>query len=781
MNTKSENENNNRDFDSTLQKGDEAFFTVFHASPFPLSISKFDDGTFIEVNKEFQTLSGWTRDEIIGSDPLKLNVWVHIDDRTRMRNALETAGCMRNEEMQFRTKSGRIITVLGFAEKVMIRGVAHILICATDITNRKKAELSLCESEDKFAKAFHSSPVAMAISTVSENRFLNINEEYLKMTGYCKQEIIGRTMDDLNICDTSIALKSMPPGSIAQKAPHNIDIAVRRKSGEVLTTIWSAELIYVGGVACILSSFYDVTQQRKIMADLAESEEKFRTFIEQNREAVVLVDENGDVIEWNGAFEALSGIPRIEALGRPFWELVFALTSAKDQSLELHEQQKRFIQTALKTGDFNRLSAPFETEILRPDGKYVIVQQSLFPIKTSRGFRFGAVYRDITEKKKFEDALTNAEKLESLGILAGGIAHDFNNLLTGVFGYIDLARMFNAAGAHDKVSQNLSKALDVFNRTRALTQQLLTFSKGGMPVKKTVSLASIIISATQFVLSGSSVSPHFAFPDDLWPCDIDENQFGQVLDNIIINARQAMPTGGSIVVFAENIVHGAPIPSVLKPGNYVRISIKDFGTGISKEHLPHIFDPFFTTKQEGSGLGLATSYSIMRKHDGMIDVDSVLGKGTTFFLYLPANPSENWDNGYTSAKKHCGNGTILVMDDEEYILDVAGQMLASLGYSTEFAATIDEAVVKYRIGLQTNRYKAVILDLTIPGSEGGKEALRKLFEMDQGVIAIASSGYSNDPIMAAPRKYGFADKLKKPYAQTELADIFERIFPTKTP
>jgi CheY-like chemotaxis protein len=249
-----------------------------------------------------------------------------------------------------------------------------------------------------------------------------------------------------------------------------------------------------------------------------------------------------------------------------------------------------------------------------------------------------------------------------------------------------------------------------------------------------------------------------------------------VIDNIIINARQAMPTGGSIVVTAENIPEGQLVPAPLVPGNYVRISIRDFGIGIAKEHLPHIFDPFFTTKQEGSGLGLATVYSIIRKHEGMVEVESELGIGTTFHIYLPAVPSARTEQLFTGIKKHRGQGVVLVMDDEEFVRDVAMELLRTMGYAVEPAKNGEEAVEKYKRAFSSpTQYAFVILDLTIPGGMGGRETVQELLKINPSVSAIASSGYSQDPVMTDPKAFGFKDKIRKPFTKEELGEVLERV------
>jgi two-component system cell cycle sensor histidine kinase/response regulator CckA len=515
----------------------------------------------------------------------------------------------------------------------------------------------------------------------------------------------------------------------------------------------------------------------KLLDKLKNSEDIFRSFIEQSTDGFVLVDEKGLVIEWNNGIEKISGIERNNAVGKPFWEIQFSLLPRERRTPQRLEYFKSILKKGVESGSFDVLPKDIEVTIARPDGTPVSIQQTVFPVKTIRGYLLGSVVRDVTEKKKIEETLRNNEKLESIGILAGGIAHDFNNLLTGIFGYLDLARFYNKTGVREKVSENLSSAFGVFNRAKNLAQQLLTFSKGGKPVKKILGLKPLLMEVTTFALSGSTVTPRFSIQDDLWACEVDEDQFKQVIDNLVINARQAMPDGGSVLVSAENFVKSTPDPLPLPQGRYIKISIQDFGVGISPDDLARIFDPFFTTKPEGSGLGLATAYSIVRKHDGLLSAESQQGKGSTFTLYIPATVQAAENPGTVLTKDHYGRGRALVMDDEPYIRDYCGQALRSMGYSVDDAADGREAIEKYRSGMGTSApFSFVILDLTIPGGMAGEATLSELLKIDPAVIAIASSGYSEDPIMADPSRFGFAGKLRKPYRQTELGEVLERIF-----
>jgi nitrogen-specific signal transduction histidine kinase/CheY-like chemotaxis protein len=385
-----------------------------------------------------------------------------------------------------------------------------------------------------------------------------------------------------------------------------------------------------------------------------------------------------------------------------------------------------------------------------------------------------AVMSDITDRKKMQAELQKIQKLESIGILAGGIAHDFNNILASIMGNINLIKMSFAQGQEEY--DRLTMIEKATSRATDLTRQLLTFSRGGAPIKKTILIREIIMESARFSLRGSNVKCEFNLAGELWPTEADEGQMSQVIRNLVINADQAMPEGGTICFRAENAVLSQKSGLPLKDGSYLKISIEDRGAGIPEEQLKKIFDPYFTTKQGGSGLGLAIVYSIIKNHDGHITVKSTLGEGTVFTLFLPASDKQVSEEKPASEVPIRGKGRILVMDDDAMLRKVAGAMLTNLGYEVGFAKDGAEAIELYANALNTAQpFDAVIMDLTIPGGMGGKEAIIKIRSIDPHVKAIVSSGYSQDAIMANYREHGFADVITKPYKMIDLSSIIHKV------
>ncbi|MDY6973078.1 MAG: HDOD domain-containing protein [Thermodesulfobacteriota bacterium] len=379
--------------------------------------------------------------------------------------------------------------------------------------------------------------------------------------------------------------------------------------------------------------------------------------------------------------------------------------------------------------------------------------------------------KSIREKQVMEQEILRSQKLDSLAVLAGGIAHDFNNILAAISGNVSLAKRYLKPG--EKAVEKLIQAEKAFLRARDLAGQLLTFSKkGGSPAKRPQSIAGLVRDSADFALRGSNVRCECSIIDDLWPVEVDEGQINQVINNLIINADQAMPGGGTIRVKVENMSVGSENSFPLRQGKYVKIDIRDQGIGIKEEDLPKIFDPYFTTKEEGNGLGLATAYSIIKKHDGYINVGSKTNVGTTFQIYLPVSEKATLIKKDEEKKTLSGNGKVLIMDDEKEIRDIAGEMLKSIGYEVGFAKDGIEALESYRMASESeNPFDAVILDLTVPGGMGGKEAIQKLQEIDPDIKAIVSSGYINDPVMVDFRQHGFRDVIAKPYKLAELSVV----------
>lgn len=542
----------------------------------------------------------------------------------------------------------------------------------------------------------------------------------------------------------------------------------------------------------VIASIEMALSRSQIEKKLFRSEEIYHTLIDNIQDGLFLI-QDGKLKFVNEAFSRIPGYTVDEVLGMEFQDFV----APEDRDMVVD----RYVR--MMKGE--KVLSNYEFHGIRKNEKkrttiYLVCSPIMYQGKPAV---LGTV-KDITKRKQLEEQmqlindeleeriierttelkqtykqLYHAQKMESVGILAGGIAHDFNNLLTVILGNISLAK--SDIDPEDRVFNVLLEAEDASLRAKDLTQELLTFSKGGEPIKRTISIAKLIKDTVNFTIRGTNVTCKFEIPDNLYNIDGDDVQITQVISNIIINADQAMLKGGTIRVRCENVTISSENENTTLPENknFIRISIEDHGTGMPKEQISLIFDPFFTTKEKGSGLGLATAYSIIKKHGGQITVESEVGAGSTFYIYLPAaqkkvSPKADVD---VIEKPSEGSGErILVMDDDENIRFLLSEIMTSYGYMTESACDGAQAIELYKKAYEsTNQFDLVILDLTIPAGIGGKETIKELIKIDPDVKGIVSSGYSNDAIMANYRQYGFSGVISKPYRPDDLVRIVQDV------
>jgi len=514
----------------------------------------------------------------------------------------------------------------------------------------------------------------------------------------------------------------------------------------------------------------EVTERIQTEHALRESEDKFRTFFEMSPVGIMIYPAFPDPLSrtlefaiFNTAYHNFFGYPREELSKKSVTEITHPDDIRKNIILMeellagIHDNfsmEKRFIK---KSGDI--FWGYINVTILKSSyGNPAQVMTTLV---------------DITERKQIESEQLKIEKLESVGILAGGIAHDFNNILTTIVNNISLAKL--STNPDKNTLEILSNMDEACRRAKELTNQLLTFSKGGAPVKRITSIRNQIRDSSIFALRGSSVNCKFFIANDLWPVEIDTGQINQVLYNLLINAVQAMPDGGTIFISAKNIRSERVTDNKTKK-DYVKITIEDQGVGIPEEKLKNIFDPYFTTKQDGSGLGLACTYSIINNHGGTIDAYSEDGKGTVFSFYLPAVHGKPIPCEEIEAKIITGSGKILLLEDEDSVGTTVSKMLVQIGYDVVLAKDGKDAISFYKSALSTHEpFDAVIMDLTIRGGLGGKDTMEILRKIDPNITAIVSSGYFNNPIMANYQKYGFIGVLPKPYDIEELSLLLKRV------
>ena len=770
-------------------------------------------GTFVDGNKVAEKITGYKRDELIGKSFLKLKLL----PRAQILNA--AALLAKNalgvstgpDEFTLDRKDGSQVIVEIRTFPVEIEGRNLVLGIARDITKRKKMEEELMASEERYRSLYSSMSEGVCLHKMVYNEsgeavdyeILDVNPSCEQILGLSRERAIGSLASELygtgqpppyieiyaEVAESgrSICFQTyFPPMgkhfNISAFSPCKgqfatvfSDITENKRSEEELEEHRAHLEELVEGRAAELSKANaelqrEIVERRRVAEALRASERRNKALLEAVPDLMFRISRDGIFLDFVPSKDMLTYVPPDEFLGKNLGEVF---------STEKAQQAMYCINQSLQTGN----TQVFEYQLPDPSSNGHMRDYEARYVASEKDEVF-AIVRDVTERKKMEEELLKMDKLESVGVLAGGIAHDFNNLLTGIMGNISLAKMYAEAGTSaGKITERLTEADKASVRARELTRQLLTFAKGGAPIKEVAVVGDLLRDSAIFVSRGSSIRCKFSIPDDLRAAEVDKGQMAQVISNVVINAVEAMSNGGEISIYAENITvtaeHGLP----LKPEEYIKISIEDHGGGIPREHLQKIFDPYFTTKQSGSGLGLAICYSIVEKHGGHITVESQSGVGSTFYIYLPAYHMEApTDNEDVEEEHKTGMGRILVMDDERIIRELVCEILTGMGYKTVTALNGVEAIKLYRRAMESgNSFDAIILDLTIPGGMGGGKAIQKLKEIDPEVKAIVSSGYSNDPIMTNFSKHGFKGCIDKPYRPKKLGAVLHNVITGEVP
>jgi PAS domain S-box-containing protein len=623
--------------------------------------------------------------------------------------------------------------------------MAYVARHIGDALQRKKTIDDIREANDIFSLFLRYSPAHVYIKEITngESIIVKVSDNYAASLNKSSEELIGKNMADL-----------FPPDFAVQTT--NDDLEVIRNGvllqtedvidGRTYSTIKFP--IVQGGKSLLAGYSIDITERKQMEDALRESEKRYKVIFERSPLAVIRFDREGNIVDFNDRFVDMMGSTRGKLLG---------FNTARYSSPKMRKTIKKALAGEVASYEDSYTSIN--------GGKTTFLRGFFNPVTPGQSpTEVIAALEDITELKKHEKEQQKIEKLESLGVLAGGIAHDFNNILTGIMGNLSFAQVL--IEPDHRAHKALVEAEKATRRAAELAQQLLTFAKGGEPNKEVVSLKRLVRDAVSFMLRGSNVRPVVSIPDSLHSIQADEGQICQVLNNLIINADQAMPGGGTLTITGANEKLQTGNSFNLDAGLYIRLEIHDTGCGISPEGLAKIFDPYFSTKISGTGLGLATAYSIIQRHKGHIGVSSSVGEGTTFNLFLPSIGKSHKEKPLKAGKNTelSRGGSILIMDDEQMIRDTAAQMLIFLGYEVTTCAGGEAAIELYRTALQAGQpYTVVIMDLTIPGGLGGKESAEHILALDPAAYLIVSSGYSSDPVVANFKQYGFSGAIAKPY------------------
>ncbi len=749
--------------EDAVRQSEAKFRSVFDQAIDGIMIAEVESKRLIEANTAICAMLGYAHDELMRLGAADIHpkeqfpaVVEAFEKQVRGERSLA-------REIPLLRKDGSVFYADVNATPITIDGKHCLVGIFRDITERKRSE----EERERLAKAVSIASEGIAV-TDDQDRFVYVNDAHARIYGYAPEELIGQSWRNI----TASYLVPLVEQELAQTL-HRREIgiwsggfvAVRKDGTSVFTEVsanarWNSQGGYLGHI-CVVR---DITERKQAEEKLRQSEQFVRTILDTVDEGFIVVDRDYRIVTANKAYCGQSGMTCDEVIGRHCFEI------SHRASQPCYEQgEDCAVCRVFESGEPQTATHVHQG----PDGQVLHVETKAFPIRDKTGRIISAIetVSNITEKHLLAEERLKTQKLESIGTLAGGIAHDFNNLLQGVFGFISLAKL--SLDRKERAAAMLEQAEKALHQSVNLTTQLLTFSKGGKPVTKVLSLGPVIENAVKFALSGSRVDHKLIIDNGLRPVEADEGQLGQVIQNIVLNADQAMPRGGIVTITARNLAAGGDLPHGLAR-DCVAIEVRDTGVGIPTQDLDRIFDPYFTTKEGGSGLGLATSYSIIRNHGGEITVRSEPGKGSVFTILLPASALEPEDQAGRDAPNGSRRGRVLVMDDEDIVRTVAGELLRELGHDAEFAAHGEAAIERYQEAKNGGRpYDLVILDLTIRGGMGGLETLGRLRKIDPNVKAVVSSGYSDDEVVSDYRKHGFTAFLKKPYDLFALREMLD--------
>jgi len=744
-----------KEAESQLRDSEERYRHIFSDAADPIFIHD-TEGRILEVNQAVTDIYGFTREELRSMTVAQVDTPDDAREIPARMKVLVGTGSDRFSTTH-RKKSGEVLSVDVKASLINWQGRPAIMSVCRDMTARKLSEEELRASEEKYRALVETTDLGYLILD-KDGRVIDANEEYVRQSGHDRlEEILGRTVLEWTADFNKQANAEAVALCASQGHIRDLTVYYQDKKGKVTPIEVNATVVGEGEGRRILSLCRDITERVRAQEQMKRSEEKFSlVFREAPYGQIITRIPDGLILDVNGAICAMSGYAREEMIGRTTTEL---------QLWESGSFREQLLRNISEKGRVKNLRFNFRTK----PGKPLPADYSGTMISIGGENHIISTVIDLSEKQRAETALMEVQRLESLGMIAGGLAHDFNNMLAGIMGNLSLLEMDLIDSKKKELLDYVAEALEGVNSCRGLMHQFASFAKGTKPVRKRFNLCSAVAKSASLATTGSAATLNLKVPARLPDVDGDESQVFQTVNNIVLNAVQAMPSGGAITVeLSEHAAReegGLP----LEPGRYVRIAISDDGIGMTRDILARIFDPYFSTKGKGRGLGLSMSFSVIRSHGGHIEASSEPGRGTRFDIYLPCLESYSpcAPEKFRKPKLHKGSGLILVLEDDESVTEMLTAMLKASGYTPVTAADGKTALRLFREKGGAGAFKAVLMDLVIPGGMGGQECLAELRKEDPGVAAVATSGYSDYPVMTGPEKYGFDSALPKPYSSEE--------------
>lgn len=719
-----------------------------------------EEGKFSSVNDATCKRLGYSREELLSMAVSE------IDPFFPLKNWLEQwPDFLENGFLTFESvhcsKSGGMFPVEVTINSLNYKGEQYNCAIARDISKRVR----IAEELNQFKYVLDNTLDMIYMFDVETLQYVYFNRGALESLLYTKEELLQLHPYDINPhYSEQVYRQIINPLLNGDQEVLHYETIHRCKNGRDFPVEVSLQLIYSpNGIRRFVAIVRDISERKQIETALVKAKREWEMTFDAIPDIITIQDRDMRIIRANRKAHEIFQAKLGSLSGKHCYEVFRGTGEPCPECPAL---------STIRDSTFHR-----ENVTHKNLGKIFNVTSSSISDENGEVKQVVNIVKDITEYKKLEAQLLQEQKIESIGSLAGGIAHDFNNILMGLFGNISLARL--ELGSDHPASETLGEAEKSMDRATRLTNQLLTFARGGEPVKSEVRLDRLVRDNVNLDLSGSNVEPLYTMADDLWYAEVDQGQIEQVFSNLTHNACQAMTGGGRLFIAMDNTEITGKEAISLSPGRYIRVIVEDEGEGIDPQNLERIFDPYFTTRQNGRGLGLATVYSIVNKHGGHISTTSEPGRGTTFVLYLPASDIRQFSASspdQDTAPPVEGNPRILVMDDDDMVRSVSEKLLGRHGFSVETAADGKEAIEKYDQAMaEGEKFDIVLMDLTVPGGMGGKEAVMELLEIDPEVRAVISSGYAEDPVMANYAEYGFKDVVEKPFKLKHLLDVAHRV------
>ncbi|MCB0210856.1 MAG: PAS domain S-box protein [Anaerolineae bacterium] len=725
--------------ETALRLSEERFSKVFSANPNALFLTRLRDGYIIDVNVSVERLLGYSRSELVGQLTPQMCLYANADDRLELVRQLHQHGSLQDYEVIVRIKSGELRTMAVSTELIEFDGEPHMISLVRDITEQKQIEAQL---------TYHAhilENLAEGLNYVDDEGIIHFtNPAFDAMFGYERGEIIGQHISIMN---------DLPPAE-NQKFVANVltelkmkgywegEFLNRKKDGTSFVTYGKVQALTLGEQSYWVTFQKDITEQKRAEEALRESEARYRALYNNSPVMMHSIDIEGRLVSVSDYWLEMMGYERAEVIGQPAPSFLteesrqYALEVAIPQFMEHGHIKDTPYQFVTKSGEVIDilLSAVVEYD------------------KAGNFVRSMAVLVDVTQHKRLEEQLRQAQKMEAIGQLTAGIAHDFNNLLTAINGFAEMIQFELAP--NDPLAPKINRILHSGEMAANLISQLMIFSHKQIVEPKILNLNEVVSQTDKLLrrIIGEHIDLTTTIAPDLWPVKVDRSQLEQVIVNLAVNARDAMPNGGQLCIKTSNIVLSektvVSTQFKVEPGQYVQLSVSDTGVGMSRIVQERIFEPFFTTKERGrgTGLGLATVYGIVKQNNGDIRIYSEEEQGTTFKVYLPmAIELNSLQSAVGNAvKMPTGSETILLAEDNDGVRDLVARILQMQGYTVLEAQDGWEAL---QLAAQhSGGIDLLLTDVVMPGGICGKSLAERLNRYQPHLRVVYMSGYSDEVI-----------------------------------